>query len=302
MQVIIVHEGPETIKVTNTQSGTENLAAIFGGTWHSIRKAWHEKADFVLTPGTSGIADFLIKNGKSPNWGKVVMMQESGFSAINSHWYFNKLKQANFDAFLVYNLEHLYGILDKPVFKFKPAYPFHKQSTLHVPKDPRKVGLYLSRFFDPTANLLGTLAVFKKLPPDTHGFCFLGNPEYQVLQQVLHNLGFADRIHLFMSKSWEEYLAMTSDFKLFLSMDFRMTWGRFDLDAAMVRSRCVGAHTAVKEALWPELVVKPDDVEGAATLALGALNEPDYIIPPEKAAMFSYPEVEKHIRNCLATL
>lgn len=302
MKIIVVHEGT-TVPTHSVQSGTENLGAIFGGYWHGIQEAWNITADVVLTPGTGGIAEFLIKNGRSPHWGKIVSMQEAGFSVVNTHWYLDNLKKANFDAFLVYNLEPLFEVLGKPVFKFRPAYPFFKQHLFPpVKKDYRKVGLYLNRFLDSTANLLGTLAVFKRLPPEVNGYCYLGQQELDILQPILNRLGFGNRISLLPPTTWENYLAATSDFKLFLSMDFRMTWGRFDLDAAMVRSRCVGAHTAVKNILWPELVVCPDDVEGAAELAIAELEAPDYNILAEKTALFSYPEVERHIRNCVSSI
>lgn len=300
MKIAAVHElGNCRVTMKNVTSGYDNIGMMFGNMWYGIQDAWGEEFDIVMVTGSTNIINYFLQNGKNPRWKKVLMKIEAGISVVNTPWYVDLLQQVDYDGFIVYSqriLEH-YKMFHKPVIHWMQPYPFQKFPHLrYSAKDNKKVGLYMGRFNDPAANVIGTLALFNKMPSDVTGYCHVGVDELPLLEKIIKQMGLSERIFLKAGTSWVQYLEDIKDFKLFLSMDDRHTLGRFDMDAAMVGSKCVGAYTEVKSILFPELMVNCTEIDKAAELAIQVLNEPDnYLIPAEKEQLFNHDIIKEHL-------
>ncbi len=295
--VVGIDQGSYVYTKENVGSGYENIALALGVPWNNTYDVWSERFDVVLSMGTTtSIKAIIERGGKPKSWGKLVILQEAGSSVLNTPWYARLIQATQFDAFAVYSRPLLpqMEVLGKPVFFFVSPYPFHLFPQLkNTTKDNKKVGVYLTRFHDPSGNFLANLALIKRLPEGVVAHCHLPQHEKEPLMTIASAAGLGNRLVLHDAVPWQQYIQEIADYKVFLTMDNRYTWGRFDLDAAMVGAKSIGAYSATKTIVFPEYMTDAMDVDRAAEFALAALAEPGpYLSPPERLAPFGYEAVK----------
>ena len=251
--------------VEDLGSGYENLVYIFGGYWYCLDDIWETHYDVVCVSATDENLIVLNKIGKSPHWKKLILLEETGLFFPNRMHYAKLLMDSPGDAIFVHTEKatEIYKMFKRPVFNFVIPYPFFKAYQLRtIPKDKFKVSLNLARPDQQTSNWLGTLAIMNYLPKEVTAFVRTYNYNMlEDLQQIIKACGLADRVILQGSVDWHQHLKETADCKVAISMDNRHTYGRYDLDAAALGMRSIGAYTPVKQILFPEYIVDTSDIE-----------------------------------------
>jgi hypothetical protein len=305
--VVGIDQGTFTYTRENVGSGYENIALALNVPWHNTYDVWSQDFDAVLSMGTTtSIKAIVERGGKPAGWRKLVILQEAGSSVLNTPWYARLLQATNFDAFAVYSRPLLpqMEVLGKPVFFFIAPYPFHLFPELkHTKKDPNKVAIYLTRYHDPAGNFLANLALLKRLPENIVAHCHFPRGDWEPLLTIVNAAGLGHRLELHDAVPWQQYIKEVADCSLFLTMDNRHTWGRFDLDAAMVGCKSIGAYSASKAILFPEYMVEPNDVDCAAELALNELQHPELFMPtPAQYGVFSHESVRRNLLVALEKL
>jgi hypothetical protein len=257
----------------NVGSGYENIAACLDGRWHVLSEKTKEKFDLVLCCSPDG------KNNisKPASWGKLVLIQESGFGVLNTHWYYEKLFDINFDAFLVHSkrLIPLFQSLNRPVVEFCPPYPFAKVASFSKPVVPNKVCLNMNRLLTFESNIAANIRLCQLLP-DLQFISYSG--DHANLSKILQK----SKIDNWQSKpdvTWLDYVKEVGDCAIFASLDNRHTWGRFQLDAAALGKICVGAYSETQNIFYPkDYCVDATEVEKLADLIksnIGKTFHPD---------------------------
>lgn len=267
------HVDNNTYTPDNAGSGYENIAASLDGHWHVLAEKTKEKFDLVLCCSPDG------KNNisKPDCWGKLALIQEAGFGVLNTHWYYERLFDINFDAFLVHSkrLVPLFQSLNRPVVEFCPPYPFANVGSFSKPIVPNKVCLNMSRLLTFESNIAATVRLCQLLP-DLQFVSYSG--DHVNLSKILQK----SQVNNWQSKpdlNWPDYVKEVADCAIFASLDNRHTWGRFQLDAAALGKICVGVYSETQDLFYPkDFCVDPTDVEKLADLIranIGKTFSPD---------------------------
>ena len=246
----------------NVGSGYENIAACLDGKWHVLSKEIKNEYDLVLCCFPSG-TDKIVK----PDcWKKLFLIEEAGFGVLNTHWFYQKLLDINFDAILCHSnkLKTLFESLKRPVYDFFPPYPFEKVHAISKKQTiPNKVCLNMSRLFTFESNIAGSIRLCQLLPEMNFvSYC----ENRSELNKIIEKSGVTNWT-IYPHLSWGEFIVNSSDCSIFASLDNRYTWGRFQLDAAALGKLCVGAYSGTQHLFYPkEFCVEATDVEGLASL------------------------------------
>lgn len=296
MRIGIANSQPtRSIKWDHLSSGYDNIAFTFGQIYWNIDDARNESFDLVLIDGNACTIQHILKGGRE-KWKKLFMIEEAGISVLNQVWYLDLLRQLNPDGFLVHSRRLIdeFMLLKRPVIAFYPPYPFRFPDLAKVEKNPNKVCLYLQRFQDPASNFFGTLEVFRRLPSEIRGVTFIDQVNIEQFKQVVSQVDLADRIDVLPVRHWPDYLKIVADCKVFISMDNRHTYGRFDLDAAHLGIASVGAYTETKFVLFPDCLVDCTDINGCVDLVLRE-RERVYSVPGDRLTPFNHNEVKNKL-------
>jgi hypothetical protein len=271
-------------------SGYENIAHVLDGVWRNLDEESGEEHDLVLA--CLAIPD--RRERKKPNsWRRLLGIQESGFGFINTDWLVDQIASIGFDGFLVHTEELLdhYRVFGKPVWRFNPAYCF-KTAREHSTgvKEKNRVCVNLVRYGQPEGNITGTLRVMQELPDyQFHSY----TDQTDLLSSIKKSFGVNNwTIH--KQVSWFDYLAEASKCQVHLSMDNRMTWGRFQLDAAACGSVCVGCHSEVQKMIFPDAMISQADTDMAVAL-IKHYSETQCVVDDRILAQFSHEQLRSRI-------
>ncbi len=193
-------------------------------------------------------------------------------------------------------LVNFYKVFGKPVWKFNPAYCFETAMghTSGVKKEDNRVCVNLVRHASPECNIVGTLRVMQEMP-DHQFHSYTGSTD--LLNSIKSKFGIQNwTIH--QQVSWFDYLKEASKCHVHLSMDNRMTWGRFQLDAISCGSVCVGCHSEVQKMIFSDTMVSPCSVNEAVSLirrfSKGGFQKPSH----DQLRQFSHDQ----LRNTLVSV
>jgi hypothetical protein len=243
-------------------SGYENIAHVLGGVWHGLDEESTKNHDVVFAclaiPDTN-------PRPKPSCWGKLIGIQEAGFGTINTDWWVDYISTFGFDGFIAHTneLADFYKVFGKPVWKFNPAYCFDTaRACATMPKEEKRVCINLVRHACPEGNITGTLRVMQELP-DHQFHSYTG--QTSLLKSIKERLGLSNWF-IHEQVSWHDYLREASRCYVHLSMDNRMTWGRFQLDSLACGAVCVGCHSETQSMIFPDFMVSQTDISEAVKL------------------------------------
>ncbi len=256
----------------NTESGYENTAASFDGRWRNLSAEVDNEYDVVLCCMPSG--HDVIK--KSPRWDKLFLLQEAGFGVINTDWFFDKLLDIDADGYFIHSerLRPHFEALGKQVFRFFPPYPMVRaQSFEKKPVIKRKIALNCLRPNTFEMNVAGNIRLCQLLPE----YQFV---TYTFFDKELRQLVKKSNVknwEVFPHLPWKELMIEQSECELFVSLDNRQTWGRFQLDAAALGKQCYSVYSGSHELIYPEKYeVLPTDINELARKICS--NQPEEIV------------------------
>jgi hypothetical protein len=281
----------ESIHESVSGSGYENIAYVLDGVWRNLDAEVNNHYDVVLAclalPST-------VDRKKPSSWKKLIGIQESGFGVINTDWWINYVSTMGFDGFLVHTdeLVDFYKVFGKPVWKFNPAYCFEtaRKQTIVVEKEENRVCVNLTRHAQPESNVTGTIRVMQRLPDyQFHSY----TDQVDLLSSLKERLGVNNwTIH--KQVSWLSYLREAAKCPIHLSMDNRMTWGRFQLDAMSCGSVCVGCHSEVQSQVYPFALVSQTDIDKAVSL-IKEYSSKNYQVDDSLLRKFSHDQLRSRI-------
>lgn len=272
-------------------SGYENIAYALDGIWHNLDEEQQNEYDVVFSSLPLHRAEGCKK---SLNWGKLVGLEEAGFGVINTDWYLEYLNKVGYDAFLVHTEQLLdfYRVFRKPTYLFRPAYCFKTALFLakNIKKEPGRVCVNLSRACSSESNITGTLRVMQKLPE----LSFHSYADPQLLSELRSSFKINNwKIHNCVS--WENYIKEAARCYVHLSMDNRMTWGRFQLDAAAAGANCVGCSSEVQKLLFSDATVEPTEIDKAVVLLRKLSNGPEFKIDKNQIEKFDHCQLKNKL-------
>jgi len=246
----------------NSGSGYENIAACLDGKWHVLSKKTKEPYDLVLCCCPTGTDNVF----KPDCWRKLILIEESGFGVLNTHWFYEKLQDINFDGIFVHSsrLKPLFQSLNRPVYDFYPPYPFERVQKLEKKQIiQNKICLNISRLFTFESNIAGTLRLCQ-IMPEFQFVSYCNNTKE--LNSIIKKAN-VNNWQIFPHLGWQDYLEKSAECSMFASLDNRYTWGRFQLDAAALGKYCAGAYTESQKLFYPqEFCIEATDVEKLAYL------------------------------------
>jgi hypothetical protein len=276
----------------NSGSGYENIAACLDGRWHVLSQKTKESYDLVLCCCPTG-TDKIVK----PDcWKKLILIEEAGFGVLNTHWFYEKLQDINFDGFLVHSsrLKPLFETLNRPVYDFCPPYPFERVQKIEKRQIVQnKICLNMSRLFTFESNIAGTIRLCQ-IMPDFQFVSYCNN--VRELSPIIKKAG-VNNWEIISHLGWFDYIEQASDCSMFASLDNRYTWGRFQLDAAALGKRCAGAYAESQILFYPEeFCVDATNVEKLADLIRENAGK-EYQAPIETADKVSHKYFLQKISN-----
>jgi hypothetical protein len=274
-------------------SGYENIAHVLDKVWRNLDEERDTEYDVIFAclalPNTN-------ERSKPDKWKKLIGVQEAGFGVVNTDWWSEYVSTVGFDGFLIHTdeLVDFYKVFGKPVWKFNPAYCFGtaRRYTQGVRKEEKRVCVNLVRHASTEGNVIGTLRVMQKLPD--HSFhSYTGSTE--LLESLKSKFGITNwTIH--RQIPWFDYLKEASKCYVHLSMDNRMTWGRFQLDALACGSVCVGCHSEVQKMVFGDTMISQTSTDEATTMIRRLSSGCDPVKLDE--SVFSHEQ----LRNTLLTV
>lgn len=288
----------------NVSSGYENtaLAITEDGLWRNLDNELDNTYDVVVSTMPSG--DSLGKK-KSSRWGKLIAMEEAGFGVINTPWYIPIVNSIGYDGFLVHTeslLEH-YRVFNKPVGLCTPAYPMDLVMSLSegcYTEGNNNVCLNLSRFHSSEANVTAALRIMLNCPEINFvSYCdpVVGGDSLYALKDSLSIPNW--QIH--GAINWRSYIREAARCQAHLSMDNRMTWGRFQLDAYYTGSVCVGCSSQTQHILFPEYTVSPTEISKATDLLKSCVSN-HVRIKPVIREEFLYETIKRQVTEFASSL
>ena len=182
----------------------------------------------------------------------------------------------------------------------------HAQTSLGVaPAEPR---VYLGAGFRAKKNGVATAMAFRRLRervPDARGVVFAEEPEAEAEGYRVWGVeGVEVRPACDQPTLWPQVAACG----LALHLDYRRSVGRFSGECAALGVPCVStAGATMQRACFPELIVEPWDVEGAAALGARVLREPlfrDHAVAEAGRAVerFALAPMAARLREALSRL
>jgi len=140
----------------------------------------------------------------------------------------------------------------------------------------QKSQVLLGSALRPKKNGLATALAFRRLrervAPQPMAIVFAEEPE---AERRAFELWGIEGVEVLPSRPQPDYWRQAAACDVALHLDYRRTIGRFSAECAALGVPCVStAGATMQRALFPELIVEPWDVEGAAALAERLVSEP----------------------------
>lgn len=101
--------------------------------------------------------------------------------------------------------------------------------------------------------------------------------------------------------NWRSYIKEAAKCQAHLSMDNRMTWGRFQLDAYYTGSVCIGCSSQTQHLLFPDYTVLPTEI-GKATDLLKSCVSNHIRVKPVIRDEFLYSTIKRQVIEFASTL
>ena len=284
-------------------SGYENtvLAITSDGIWRNLDEELDNSYDLVVSTMPQAHA---TGRKKSPRWGKLIAIEEAGFGVINTPWYLPLVNSIGYDGFLVHTeslLEH-YRVFNKPVGLCTPAYPMQKVLDMAPTEaiNRNRVCVNLNRFSTPEMNITASMRIMMNCPElQFVSYCnpVVGNDNLYTLRDSFSINNWDIRGDI----SWDNYIMESSKCQVHLSMDNRMTWGRFQLDAYYTGSVCIGCSSQTQHMLFPEYTVSPTEINKATSLLKSCIANGTRVKPVIREE-FLYETIRRQVIEFASTL
>lgn len=278
-------------------SGYENISNCVDGVWRNLEKEIETECDVVLCC----CANILVMKNKifkrPKKWKKFIVIQEAG-TIINNHEliYFYLNCDLNIDGHLVHSkrLTPFFEIFQKPVYYFNTPYPFEKvNKEFSTNVYHNKIHLNMSRMQCNEANMAATLRVCQLLP-EYNFITYCGDS--QMINNFIQKLNIKNW-KVYNQLDFKSYLNEIKDCGLFVSLDNRQTWGRFQLDAAALNKRSVGVYSETQEIFFPkEYMVESTEIYKLVELIKEHFGKP-YKATNEMIQKVSYDSFKKVLND-----
>lgn len=280
------------------ENGYSNVALALDGYWRNLYEEIDNEYDIVLCCCTEILQSHQRQLKRPKKWKKFIVIQEAG-TIINNHalvdFYTNG--HMKIDGYLYHSskLKNMFEALNKPIYKFNTPYPFEYvnnkfANTIYN----NKICLNISKLYTDDSNILGTIRLCQLLPKYNFiSFC----TEHVQINSYLEKLNVKNW-KVSPALAFNNYLTEVSDCGLFVSLDNRHTWGRFQLDAAAMNKRSIGAYSETQKLFYPsEYMVDFTEIDKLAELVRENFGKP-YQATEEMIYSVSYD----HFRNVINTL
>jgi hypothetical protein len=236
----------------NMDNGYSNIAIAVDGYWRNLYNEIDNEHDVVLCCCAEILQAYHKKLQRPKKWKKFIVIQEAG-TIINNYqlvdFYTNG--HMNIDGYLYHSskLKNMFEALNKPVYKFNTPYPFkYVNSNFSTGKYNNKICLNVSKLYTDDSNILGTIRLCQLLPEYNFiSYC----TEHMQINSYLNKLNVTNW-KVLPALAFNNYLNEVKDCGLFVSLDNRHTWGRFQLDAAAMNKRSVGAYSETQQLFYPK--------------------------------------------------